>query len=232
VLYTLFWGSIGCIISCADRSGDGAVWAARRWVHWILASCGIEIECSGVESFDPSRPYVFMANHRSVFDVAAIVATLPVPFRFVAKRELTWIPVFGWALRLGGHVIVDRRRRDRSVRSLERAAERIRRGTSVIIFPEGTRGESDQLGEFKSGGFHLALRAGVPVVPVSVSGSRRITPKHSLRIESGRIRVHYGAPIATQHRALDDRSALKEEVRRAILLHLEADSGDSAGASG
>jgi 1-acyl-sn-glycerol-3-phosphate acyltransferase len=152
-----------------------------------------------------------------VFDVPAIAATLPVSFRFVAKRELTWIPVFGWALVLGRHVIIDRARREQWVGSLRRAAEQVRDGVNVVIFPEGTRSETDEHGAFKSGGFHLAIEAGVPVFPISVSGSRRITPKRSLRIESGRIRVHFGQPIPTARLTRDDREALKAQVREAIL---------------
>jgi 1-acyl-sn-glycerol-3-phosphate acyltransferase len=156
-----------------------------------------------------------------VFDTAAIVATLPCSFRFVAKRELTWIPFFGWALAASGHVIIDRSNRESSVRSLERAAERVRRGKTVVIFPEGTRVQAGELGEFKSGGFHLALAAQVPILPASVSGSSRITPPRSLRIESGRIHVHYGEPIPTAGLALDDRQRLKELARDAILAGFE-----------
>jgi 1-acyl-sn-glycerol-3-phosphate acyltransferase len=221
VLYTVIWGGLGCSVGLLDRSGESVVWMARRWVGWILATCGIEVDCAGLESLDPKQPYVLMSNHQSVFDIGAIIATLPISFRFVAKRELTWIPFFGWALVAGGHVIIDRGRRERAVRSLRHAAERIRQGTNVIIFPEGTRSATEALGEFKSGGFHLAIQAGVPVLPISVSGSRRITPKKSLRIESGRIRVHYGTPIPTKGLTLEDRSALKDAVRAAILGGLD-----------
>ena len=99
----------------------------------------------------------------------------------------------------------------------------MRRGTNVIIYPEGTRSEEERLGAFKSGGFHLAIQAGVPVIPVSVSGSRRITPKHSLRIERGRIRVRFGRPIPTKDLGLEDRHALKAQVREAILDGFDTD---------
>ena len=232
LLVTLFWALAACVIGLFDRSGEGVVWAARIWARWILATSSVEVECSGVEKVDVGQPYVFMSNHQSVFDVPAIVTTLPVSFRFVAKRELTWIPVFGWALMLAGHIIIDRGRRERCVSSLRRAAEQVRRGVNVIIFPEGTRSETDGFLPFKSGGFHLAIQAGVPVFPISVSGSRRITPKRSLRVESGRIRVHYGTPIPTAELTRDDREALKEEVREAILAGFDPafpDAPDRAG---
>src|SRR5215475_1844323 len=145
VLYTVFWGVVACLLAFVDRSGEGVIWVARHWVSWILATCRIEVECEGLDRIDSKQPYVFMSNHQSVIDTAAIVATLPVSWRFVAKRELVWIPFFGWALGLGGHVIIDRGHHDSAVRSLKRAADRIRTGTNVIIFPEGTRSESGVL---------------------------------------------------------------------------------------
>ena len=222
-LYTFFWSTAGLLSLLVDRSGEGAVWCGRRWIGWILWSCGIEVECDGLENIDPNQSYVFMTNHQSVFDTAVLIATLPVSWRFVAKRELTWIPVFGWALRAAGHVIIDRRRRDKAIRSLKQASERIRRGTNVAVFPEGTRSRTGELGEFKSGGFYLAIQAGVPILPASISGSMRVTPAKSLRIESGRIHIRYGAPIPTEGLSVDDRGALKERVRKAILAGFDRD---------
>lgn len=223
VLYTVLWGGIACLASPFDREGLAVVWCGRQWVRWILWTCGIRADADGLANVPRDRPCVYMSNHQSVFDIAAIIATLPVRWRFVAKRELTWIPFFGWALALGGQIIVDRRNREASVRSLARAAERVRDGANVIIFPEGTRSPDGSLREFKSGGFHLALQAGVPIVPVAVSGSRRISPKRSLRIHSGRVRVRYGAPIPTEGLGPEDRERLKARVREAILRGYDAE---------
>jgi len=216
-LYTVFWGGVACLAAPFDRDGRTVVWVGRHWVRWILRSCGVRVDVDGLERVPRDRGCVFMSNHQSVFDTAAIIETLPVRWSFVAKRELTWIPFFGWALVLGHQIIVDRRNRASSVRSLARAAERVRAGTNVIIFPEGTRSPDASLGEFKSGGFHLAIQAGAPIVPIAVSGSWRITPKRSLRIESGRVLVRYGEPIPTQGLDLDDRTELKRRVREAML---------------
>jgi 1-acyl-sn-glycerol-3-phosphate acyltransferase len=117
---------------------------------------------------------------------------------------------------LGGHVIVNRGRHDRAVASLRRAAERIRGGMSVVIFPEGTRSDNGEMGPFKSGGFHLAIEAQAPILPVTVSGSRWLTPKGSLRVESGRVKIVYGKPIETRGLGADDRELLKRRVRDAI----------------
>jgi 1-acyl-sn-glycerol-3-phosphate acyltransferase len=224
-VFTVIWGTIGCTWGLLD--GDRTVWVAQNWITWILKSCGIQVivEGDGLDQLGEDRPVVLMSNHQSVFDIAAIVTTwYPRNWRFVAKRELTWIPFFGWALKLGGHVIIDRGRRASAVKSLQSSADQVRRGTTVMIFPEGTRGGGGEMLPFKSGGFHLATQAGVPILPVSVSGSAAITPKGSLRIESGLIRIRYGTPIETRGRGDGeaDRQALKDEVRAAIEAGLAA----------
>jgi len=174
---------------------------------------------------DPVQP------PESVFEIAALVHTLRVPWKFVAKRELLWIPFFGWALAVAGQVIVDRRNHEKAVASLSRAARRVRGGVNGIIFPEGTRIQRTALGKFESGGFHLAIQAGVPILPASVSGSRHITPKDSLRVESGLMRVRVGDPIPTRDLTTDDRHALKQRVRDAIMAGFdpELQAEDSPG---
>jgi 1-acyl-sn-glycerol-3-phosphate acyltransferase len=216
VLYTLVWGIPACLVPLVDRSGESVIWIGRQWVRWIFWTCGISVEADGLENVDPRRPFVLMSNHQSVLDVGALVLTLPVSWRFVAKRELAWIPLFGWAIWLGGHVVINRGRNERAVASLHRAAERIRRGVNVIIFPEGTRSDTGEMRPFKSGGFHLALEAQAPILPATISGSRRLTPKRSLRVESGRVKVRYGKPIETRGLGVDDREELKRQVREAI----------------
>lgn len=234
VIYTIVLGVAATLCGLVDRSGESVLWVGRRWVRWIFATCGIRVVAEGLENIDPRQPYVFMTNHQSVVDIGAIVTTLPVSWRFVAKKELVRIPFFGWALRTGGHVIIDRGRHARAVRSLERAAAQVARGTNVIIFPEGTRSPTGRLRDFKSGGFHLALRAQVPILPATISGTQRITPKGSLRIESGTVKIRYGKPIPTTGLGVDDRHTLKERVREAIRAGYDPDYQgplDDAGAS-
>lgn len=218
---TVVWGTIGLVLFPIARRGRGVMFVARNWIAWMLACCGVRVEAEGLENL--REPVVIMSNHQSVFDIAALIHSLPLEWKFVAKKELLWVPFFGWALGAADQVIIDRRNRERSVQSLRHAADRVRGGVNVIIFPEGTRNPEAGLAEFKSGGFHLAIQAGVPVIPVSVSGSSRITPKGSLRIEKGWIRVRYGRPIATGGLALDDRNRLKDQVRAAILAGLTAE---------
>ena len=214
VLYTVFWGIPATLI--APFSGEAIVWIGRTWISWIFRTCGVRVVAEGLEHVERTQSYVFMSNHQSVLDIGALVLTLPVNWRFVAKRELTWVPFFGWALGLSDQIVVDRGNRVRSVRSLQRAAERIRGGISVIVFPEGTRSPSGRMREFKSGGFHLAIEAQVPILPTTVSGSFHLIPKRSLKVHSGTIKVLYGKPIPTQGLGVEHRHGLKDRVREAI----------------
>lgn len=223
VLYTICWGLIACLVGLVDRSGGGVVWVARIWARWILATCEIKIEARGIEQIPRDQPLIFMSNHRSALDVLVLVETLPVPFRFVAKKELRWIPIFGWALFLGRHVFIDRDDRMKAIQSLADAAERVRAGTNVILYPEGTRSLTTELLPFKSGGFHMALDAGALVVPVSVSGSQRLAPKGSLTVRSGTIRIVFGKPIASRDFDFDRRHAFMETIRQAICAGLADD---------
>lgn len=216
VVLTILFGIPATLAAFVDRSGETSMRVGRGWVRTVLRLCGIRLRVEGLDHVDPRQPYVFMSNHQSVFDIAALIATAPVPIRFVAKRELAWIPLFGWALALSGHVLIDRSDRTQAIHSLERAAGRVRGGTSVIVFPEGTRSPDGTLRGFKKGGFHLALAAQVPVLPVTVSGSQRIAPKRSLRVESGEIKIVYGRPIPTAGMTRQDRESLVKQVREAI----------------
>jgi len=217
-LYTVIIGIPVIAVSPFDRESRAVRALARVWIRWILATFRIRIEAHGLENVPTRAPIILMSNHQSLLDIAAIVLTLPpsVSWRFVAKKELVRVPIFGWCLVASGQIIIDRGDREKAVESLHRAAERIRGGASVIIFPEGTRSPKGSLRPFKSGPFHLALEAQVPIVPVTVSGSQRITPKGRLTVYSGTAKIAFGKPIPTRGLGLAQRNALKARVREAI----------------
>ncbi len=197
-------------------------WIVRRiWSPGLLRANGIEVIASGQEGLDPGGTYIFMSNHQSLADVPVIFDCLPHNLRFVAKRELLFVPFFGPYLYLAGYPLIDRRNRARAIRSLEQAGELIRSGIPVVSFPEGTRTRDGSVGPFKKGAFVLALEARVPVVPVAVSGSDRIMVRGSLASRPGTVRVHFGEPLDLQGYGPADRDRLMAEVREIIVAHKE-----------
>jgi len=191
----------------------------RVWAHINLAVCGVRIRARRLAPLDPAKSYVFVSNHRSQFDILAVIAALDdFQIRWVAKKELTRVPVFGWVLRNTGHVIIDRSDHVQAIASLRAARATMSRGVSVVIFPEGTRAlPGEPLLPFKKGGFMLALETGFPIVPIVVRGSAAVLPSHSRAIRSGEIDVVVGAPVPVAGRGRDDVMA---EVRALMLEQL------------
>ncbi len=193
---------------------------ARLWSWLILKTFRVRSRAVRHPEFSHSRPCVYVANHQSQFDIPALVLAMPTDFRIVAKRELLFIPIFGWALWLAGFIFIDRSDRDRAIRRLDRVVRVIRRGTSVVVFAEGTRSPDGRLLPFKKGGFILAIKSGVPIVPVSIRGGRDILPKGSLHVRRGTIDVVFGAPIPTSPYTLETKEALIGAVRDRIAAGL------------
>jgi 1-acyl-sn-glycerol-3-phosphate acyltransferase len=217
VVYTVFWASLGILTWPLSPGGDLYLRYARIWSGWILKSLGIPLEVVGRDRLEPGQTYVVMSNHQSVFDIFALFRAFDRPFRMVAKRVLFWIPILGWSMWMCGFIPIDRSNRESAIRSLDRAARKIRSGVSVLVFPEGTRSRDGTLHPFKKGGFMLALKAGVPVVPVVVLGTDSIMEKGSLRVGRADIAVWIGHPIEISGRGAASRDQLMEEVRQAMI---------------
>src|SRR5262245_43157951 len=176
---------------------------------------GMRLSVASRGTLDPTRPYVFMANHLSTVDIFALVVALPVPFRFIAKKQLGAIPLFGWAMRAGRFIFIDRQNPTRARRSIEEAARRIGAGQSVVIFPEGTRSRDGRLGPFKKGGFHLAASSGADIVPIAIRGTRELMPRGSRVIHPGTVSIEIDGRIATAS-FHDNREALVAKVRGCV----------------
>lgn len=205
-------------VMIVTRSGDFPMWLARRvWSPMCLWLTGCRRVLERLPPL-PDGPLIFASNHESALDIWVLLEQLPRTVRFIAKRELFSIPVFGWYMRVGGHIPVDRKNHVQAVQSLRAAADTVRRGTSLIVFPEGTRSRDGRVQPFKKGPFALALEAQVPIVPVAVSGSAAVSPSGLVAVWPGTIRVAVGEPVdPAQH---SDRLELLGEVRRRIIaLH-------------
>jgi 1-acyl-sn-glycerol-3-phosphate acyltransferase len=160
------------------------------------------------------QPVIFMSNHESQLDPPVLVAALPLPAVFIAKKELQYVPFIGWAAWAAGVIFIDRGNRERSLRSIRDAAQQIRNGKNVVIFPEGTRSRTGDMLPFKKGGFALAQEAGVPIVPMATVGGFRVLASGSLRIRPGRYTLLIGEPVHPSNH--EDRDSLMKEVRRRI----------------
>jgi len=221
VLYTALLGSLGIVCCLLVPGGAILMPIARLWSLLVLKTYRVRWRAVYHEDLDASRPKVYAANHQSQFDVPVLVLSMPSDFRIVAKRELLYIPIFGWALWLAGFIFIDRADREKAIRRLDRTVRTIRRGTSVVVFVEGTRSTDGRLLPFKKGGFVLALKAGVPIVPVSIRGGLGILPKGSLRVKPGTIDIVFGAPVPTSAYSLDTREDLIATVRERIAAGLQ-----------
>jgi 1-acyl-sn-glycerol-3-phosphate acyltransferase len=207
---------ISCIILVAAvRPGSAYYSLARTWARMTLRWFGVRVETVGASSIVRGRDYVLLCNHRSHFDpLAIIVALTEHETRWVAKRELLRVPVFGFALRATGQILIDRRDHEQALRQLQ--ANLGKRGASVVFFPEGRRADSTSLLPFKKGGAAFAIEAGWPIVPVAIWGSDRVLPPHSLYVRPGTIRVLIGDPIEVTSLTAADRDSATEDVRLAI----------------
>jgi len=186
--------------------------APRWWSSLMLWAVGVKVRVHGVENLKPGEPHIFASNHVSWFDVPALAKILP-RYKFVAKAELFKVPIFGNGMRAVGMIEIQRENRKAAFGAYDLAAERIRSGNSVVVFPEGTRGRAYPLRPFKKGPFVLAIAAGVPIVPIIVHGTIEIMPKGSLWAHPGTIDIHLLEPVSTTGVDYDHREALMQTVR-------------------
>jgi 1-acyl-sn-glycerol-3-phosphate acyltransferase len=213
-LYTVVLGSISLASTLFDRTGNAAHRCARMWASLILRTTGVKVRVSGLEHLEPGRSYVFAANHQSIYDIPILFASIPAQLRIVAKESLGRIPFMGWHLYRAGHLLVDRRNPGPDI--VQKMRRLVSESSSLIVFPEGTRSVDGQIGKFKKGSFLVAIDAGLPVVPVSVSGSRHIMMKGRLMVCPGEVELIVHDPIPTTGVARERVLRFVEEVRASV----------------
>jgi 1-acyl-sn-glycerol-3-phosphate acyltransferase len=221
-VYTIVLGTLSLGSSLFEKRGYFAHWCARTWSRLILRTTGVRVEIEGLERLVPGRTYLFVANHQSIYDIPILFWSLPYQLRIIAKESLGRFPFLGWHLQRTGHMLVDRRRPDRTA-IFSWASRLTSAGLSLIVFPEGTRSRGGRVGRFKRGSFHLALEAGMPVVPMSVIGSRHVMLKGRLATYPGHVRLVVHEPIDTSTLTGADPRAFGERVRQVIAPDAESD---------
>jgi 1-acyl-sn-glycerol-3-phosphate acyltransferase len=216
LLTTTFFGVIAIIVSFFTRTGDPVHIIARIWARSILMFSWVPVRVEGLSNIEPDKSYVYMANHQSNFDIPVLLGYLPVQFRWLAKAELFKIWGFGRAMRGAGYVKIDRFNQESAFESINEAAQKMKNGVSVMIFPEGTRSLDGRIKSFKKGGFVMAVDAGVPIVPVIIRGTWSIMDKSSLRIHHGAVEMEIAKPIDTTGYSRETKEELMEKVRTVI----------------
>jgi len=213
--FTAVMGSISVASSLFDSSGWMQHGCARVWARIILWISRISLRVTGLENIkEEGIPYVFCANHQSHMDIPILLAALPVQFRFAAKKQLFRYPFLGWHLRRSGHLAIDRENPRAAVKSIRDAAQMLKHGTPILIFPEGGTSQDGGLKPFKGGGFALAVKSGAAVVPLTIRGSRAVLVPKTYHVRGGSVEVAVGKPIPSAGCSTDD---LADRVRQEIL---------------
>jgi 1-acyl-sn-glycerol-3-phosphate acyltransferase len=221
LLITTILSTFTILLGVFDPDGKRVYFINQFWTWSILRIARISLTVRGLENLDPSEQYVFMVNHQSNIDIPVLVQSLTqFQLRWIAKKELLWVPLFGWAMWATKHIIVNRSDPTDAVKSLERAKRRIAAGISVVVFPEGTRSRNGKLLPFKKGGFLLALKTGKNIVPVTINGSGQLLPSGDWRLRSGNVEVIVEKPITTETYRAGSIRLLSDRVRQAIAAHL------------
>jgi 1-acyl-sn-glycerol-3-phosphate acyltransferase len=188
----------------------------RLWGKLIVAAAGIELVTENAERLDPSKRYILVANHYSYLDIPCIVAAIPQPIRFMAKVSLFKVPIFGWAIGRAGFIPIDRKNRRTAVKSFDLAADRIRKGNTIVIFPEEGRSRERTMRPFQRGAFLLAIRAEKTIVPVAVDSTYDVFPVGAKRVKPGRVTIRVGTPIETANLKLKAKETLLTQSRDQI----------------
>jgi 1-acyl-sn-glycerol-3-phosphate acyltransferase len=200
----------------------------REWGRGLFKLCGVDLNVSGQEHMPPGQNYIVVANHASYMDIPALFAGLPTTPQFIAKRELARIPFVGAALRHGRHVLVERGNRSSARDSLEYAASHVRKGATILVFPEGTRTDTGEVGQFKTGAFRLAKQAGAAILPVGIWGTRQVLPKHGRLLRPHPVSVHIGEALPAERVSSEDVKSLSRAAQESVVRLSRAARDDVA----
>jgi 1-acyl-sn-glycerol-3-phosphate acyltransferase len=214
-VYTIVLGTTSILSSLFDSSGDFGHRCARAWAWLVLRTTGVRVTVRGIETLERGRSYVFASNHQSIYDIPIVFTAIPLQLRIVAKASLGNFPFLGWHLRRTGHLLVDRKNPGAGI--VKKMARLVGGARSLIVFPEGTRSGDGTVGRFKGGIFLVAIDSGLPVVPVSIAGSRHVMLKGRLMTCPGDVTITIHEPIATAGVGREGARELAEEVRRVVV---------------
>jgi 1-acyl-sn-glycerol-3-phosphate acyltransferase len=229
VAWLFLWASIATLILCIpvilaallSRTGNLAFSLSKIWAYIMLAVSFVRAEIKNKAKILKGQSYIIISNHQSLYDILALVTTLGIQFRWFAKKEVLKIPLFGYALYASRNIFIDRSNTARAIESINKGLNRLPKDAGVMVFAEGTRSSDGQIHEFKKGGFIIAIMRKIPILPVTVNGSRRILPKGDLVVKPGKIQVVVGDPIDTSGYTTDTVQELIDKTRRTIMANFD-----------
>jgi 1-acyl-sn-glycerol-3-phosphate acyltransferase len=221
VIHSIIMCLYGIILSFFNKD-DNIIHrgCAVPWAKIYLKVCGVKVEVKGAENVNRDLPCIYMSNHQSYFDIFTLLVGLPADFKFIMKKSLMMIPLLGTTMRRAGYLSVDRGDTKKAIISMDAAAEKIRNGASILVFPEGTRSKDGHIKGFKKGGFHTAFKAGCDIVPIAIRNSRDIVPKGSLRIKKGTIKMTIGRPIPVKDYSKENFHDLITRTRETLISQM------------
>ncbi|MEO8216680.1 MAG: lysophospholipid acyltransferase family protein [Acidobacteriota bacterium] len=219
---TIVYASITLVVSLIRPGARLAEAAIRAWAGALVRAAGIDLSIEHEDRLDWNSNYIYVANHTSYFDIPVLQSGLRQPIRFLAKKSLFQIPLFGSALKAAGFIPIDRKNRRTAVQSFDQAAERIRRGKSIVVFPEEGRSSSREMKPFQRGAFLLAIKSGVPLVPIAIRGTFELLAVGSRKVRPGPVRIIIGEPIDVSEYSVRQKEALANETRSRIEAMLGA----------
>ena len=229
VLWLALWAAIATLILAVpiiaagllSRTGNLAFSLSKIWAYIMLAVSFVRTEIKNRNRIQPKTSYILISNHQSLYDILALVTTLGIQYRWFIKKEVLKIPLFGYGLYASRNIFIDRSNTARAIESINKGIERLPKGVSLMVFAEGTRSPDGRIHEFKKGGFVTAVRRKIPILPVTVNGSRRILPKGSLAFKPGKIQVVIGDPIDTGGYTTESVDELIDRTRQAIIANFD-----------
>ncbi len=230
-LYTVVFGLTVLLLALTRPRSQWIDRAIRQWARLVVGAAGIDITTENAEVLDRHPRFIIIANHTSYFDIPCLQAVVRQPLRFLAKKSLFVIPIFGWALQASGFIPIDRKDRRTAVRSFDRAASQLRVGKSIVVFPEEGRSRTSEMRPFKRGAFLLALKAGIPIIPVAIRGTLEVLPAGRWSIRPGPVRLTFGEPVLTSGMSVRQKDELASTMRAMIETMLEGDVVIEAGTS-
>ncbi|MFN3325780.1 MAG: lysophospholipid acyltransferase family protein [Bryobacteraceae bacterium] len=232
ILTTIFMGSVSVLCSFFDGEGRAQFRVARAWARMLLRIAGVKMRVEGLERLDPTQSYVLAGNHLSLMDTPVVLGTMPLRFLFMANEKYFRIPFLGTHLRRSGNLPVASGDPRASMRTMTEAARIIReRKLSMVLFPEGSRSRGE-MQDFKEGAAYIAIKAGVPIVPMAIRGTREVLPVGSIHVKPGPVSLRLGEPIPTEGLTLKDRAALTETLRARVIDLLGETPARQSAASG